>query len=306
LVLGGYAELMGTSQAAAHVSGVAALVWSDQPTLTLAQLKDALRLSAVDLGEPGRDKYYGYGLVNACGALLKGREIAGAPTALAGTLKLSSSNVDFGTLGTAATVVIYGGCGTVSGITAMKHVDNGGSGWLGVTLTSGTTPSHMTFTIDRKPGGVPLAPGDYTATVTVNSSAGSKPIAIKMQVGTTSTAGGTEVDNLRKEIEDFLSGGGTGFNNEVDLGEVIAILIDSNSGNAAYYTRTDFTANYNFQFGGINPASYYVLAGVDENLDGTICKEGETEPCFAYPSLANPEAIEVTATTKKNDLVLIY
>lgn len=301
-VLGGYTELMGTSQAAAHVSGVAALVWSDKPTLTVAQMKQALSASAVDLGTPGRDKYYGYGLVNACGALVKGREIAGSPSALAGSLKLSSENVDFGPMGTTHTVVISGGCGSVSGITATKHVDAGPSSWLGATLTSGTTPSQMTFTINRE--GLP--PGDYTATVTVNSSAGNLPIAIKMKVGTASTSGGTETGNLRQEIEDFLAGGGSGFKNEVDLGEVVILLIEANSGTAQYYTKTDFTANYNFQFGGIGPGSYYVLAGVDENLDGNICVTGETEPCFAYPSLTSPEAIEVTATTKKNDLVLIY
>jgi serine protease len=300
--MGGYAELMGTSQAAAHVSGVAALVWSDKPALTVAQMKQALSASAVDLGTPGRDKYYGYGLVNACGALLKGREIAGSPSALAGSLKLSSENVDFGPMGATHTVVITGGCGSVSGITATKHVDNGPSSWLAATLTSGTTPSQMTFTINRE--GLP--PGDYTATVTVNSSAGSKPIAIKMKVGTASTSGGTEAGNLRQEIEDFLSGGGSGFKNEVDLGEVVVLLIDADSGSAQYYTKTDFTANYNFQFGGIAPGTYYVLAGVDENLDGNICVGGETEPCFAYPSLSSPEAIEITATTKKNDLVLIY
>ncbi len=301
-VLGGYAELMGTSQAAAHVSGVAALVWSDKPALTAAQVKQALSASAVDLGTPGRDKYYGYGLVNACGALLKGRELAGSPSALTGTLRLSSDNVDFGPMGTTHTVVISGGCGSVTGITATKHVDTGGSGWLAATLTSGATPSQMTFTINRE--GLP--PGDYTATVTVNSSAGSLPIAIKMKVGTATTSGGTEGGNLRQEIEDFLAGGGSGFKNEVDLGEVVILLIAADSGSAQYYTKTDFTANYNFQFGGIAPGSYYVLAGVDENLDGNICVTGETEPCFAYPSLSNPEAIEVTATTKKNDLVLIY
>jgi hypothetical protein len=200
-------------------------------------------------------------------------------------------------------VIIGGGVGTVSGITATKHVDNGGSAWLGVTLTSGTTPSQLAFTINRE--GLPT--GDYTATVTVNTSSGSKPISIKMKVGTAATtSGGSEIDNLRKEIEGFLSGGGTGYQNETDLGEVIILLIDADSGAAVYYTKTDFTANYNFQFGGINPGKYYVLVGVDENLDGTICKEGETEPCLAYPTFANPEVIEVTATTKKNDLVLIY
>jgi hypothetical protein len=131
-------------------------------------------------------------------------------------------------------------------------------------------------------------------------------ITIKMTVGTASTSSGSEIDNLRKEIEGFLSGGGSGYTNASDVGEMIIMLIDANTGTTAYYTKTDFTANYNFQFGGLNPGSYYILAGVDTNQDGTICKDGETEPCLAYPSFAEPQPVEVTATTHQNDLVLIY
>jgi serine protease len=305
-VLGGYAELMGTSQAAAHVSGVAALVWSEHPEWTgtagSANVKQALSGSAVDLGDPGRDKYYGYGLVNACGALLKGREIAGSPTPLAGSLKLSSANVDFGVLGVTHTVVITGGCGTVSGITANKHTDNGGSDWLNAALSSGTSPSRMTFTINR--AGLPT--GDYTATVTVNSSAGSQTINVKMKVSAALASGGIEVDNLRKEISDFVGGSGSGYTNSEDVGEMVLLLVDANTGSATYFTKTDLTADYNFQFSGINAGSYYVLAGVDENQDGVICKDGETEPCLAYPTFSDPQPVEVTATTMKNDLVLIY
>jgi subtilisin family serine protease len=55
----------GTSMATPHVSAVAALVWARNPKCTAAQLRNSLAKSARDLGAKGRDKYYGYGLVQA-------------------------------------------------------------------------------------------------------------------------------------------------------------------------------------------------------------------------------------------------
>ena len=52
-----------------HVSGVAALIWSYRPTWSNAQIRDALQKTAKDLGDPGRDDHYGYGLVQAKAAL---------------------------------------------------------------------------------------------------------------------------------------------------------------------------------------------------------------------------------------------
>jgi subtilisin family serine protease len=59
----------GTSMATPHVSGVAALVWSTNPDWSNEEIRTALQLTAYDLGGPGRDVYYGYGLVQAADAL---------------------------------------------------------------------------------------------------------------------------------------------------------------------------------------------------------------------------------------------
>jgi subtilisin/minor extracellular protease Epr len=63
-----YAFLDGTSMATPHVSGVAALVWAAHPSWTNVQVRQRLQATATDLGAPGKDKYYGYGLVNAAAA----------------------------------------------------------------------------------------------------------------------------------------------------------------------------------------------------------------------------------------------
>lgn len=65
----GYADLDGTSMATPHVSAVAALVWAQVPTSTAADIRNALAVTAEDLGSSGRDTSYGHGLVQARAAL---------------------------------------------------------------------------------------------------------------------------------------------------------------------------------------------------------------------------------------------
>ena len=65
-----YAWFGGTSQAAPHVAGVAALIIEKnggemKPSHVLRELCQ----SADDLGAPGQDPYYGYGRINAAGAV---------------------------------------------------------------------------------------------------------------------------------------------------------------------------------------------------------------------------------------------
>jgi subtilisin family serine protease len=66
----GYTSKDGTSMATPHVSGAAALIWSGFPAATNIEVRQALTSTAEDLGEPGRDSAYGYGLVQAADALL--------------------------------------------------------------------------------------------------------------------------------------------------------------------------------------------------------------------------------------------
>ncbi len=66
---GGTFKKKGTSQAVPMVSGVCALLLSAYPHLTPDEVRYILRESADDLGEFGKDLYYGYGMVNAEAAL---------------------------------------------------------------------------------------------------------------------------------------------------------------------------------------------------------------------------------------------
>ncbi|ATB27869.1 S8 family serine peptidase [Melittangium boletus] len=64
-----YARFMGTSMAAPHVTGVAALLWSARPSLTASEVRELMERTALDLGERGPDTRYGHGLVRARAAL---------------------------------------------------------------------------------------------------------------------------------------------------------------------------------------------------------------------------------------------
>lgn len=64
-----YAIGSGTSQATPYVSGVAALMLSKNPNLTPAQLESIIQSTAVDRGAAGKDRLYGYGMVDAAAAL---------------------------------------------------------------------------------------------------------------------------------------------------------------------------------------------------------------------------------------------
>lgn len=64
-----FIEANGTSMASPHVAGVAALLMASNPSYTAEDVRNKMNGTALDLGETGRDKLYGYGLVDASSAL---------------------------------------------------------------------------------------------------------------------------------------------------------------------------------------------------------------------------------------------
>jgi len=64
-----YTTFGGTSASTPIVAGVAALILSVEPNLTNDEVRHFLCRSAKDLGDPGRDDYYGWGRVDARAAL---------------------------------------------------------------------------------------------------------------------------------------------------------------------------------------------------------------------------------------------
>ncbi|MBE0701406.1 MAG: S8 family serine peptidase [Acholeplasmataceae bacterium] len=65
----GYATVSGTSFAAPQVSGVIALMLSHFDNFSIAEMTARLFDTTVDLGSPGKDVFYGHGLVNTLNVL---------------------------------------------------------------------------------------------------------------------------------------------------------------------------------------------------------------------------------------------
>ncbi|AVO59355.1 autotransporter serine protease [Pseudomonas chlororaphis] len=60
----GYANKSGTSMAAPHVAGAAAVLMERFPYMSASQIATVLRTTATDMGDPGIDALYGWGMIN--------------------------------------------------------------------------------------------------------------------------------------------------------------------------------------------------------------------------------------------------
>ncbi|MEL0036754.1 MAG: PKD domain-containing protein, partial [Gammaproteobacteria bacterium] len=174
---GDYGMMSGTSMATPAAAGAAALIWSNHPTCTGTQIRDAMKATAEDQGAAGRDDYFGYGIVKAKAAsdYLTANGCGGgtpnvAPTA-SFTFSCSALSCDFDGSGSSdsdGSVVSYswnfGDGNSASGATASHTY--AGNGTYEVTLTvtdnAGATGSSNQDVSVNDGGGTG---GDYTLSV---------------------------------------------------------------------------------------------------------------------------------------------
>jgi subtilisin family serine protease len=152
---GGHGWWSSTGLAAAHVSSLAALIWSVNPNLTPDQVEDIIKSTAVDLGELGRDDYFGYGRIDAAAAVM----------ATTHYLEVEPANVvDLGRVcdhGVLPSEVITNPNTNASTWRAVPTDD-----WLSISGPEGLTPSLATVSIDSSHL---QGYGPYTAGITAIS-----------------------------------------------------------------------------------------------------------------------------------------
>jgi subtilisin family serine protease len=144
-----------TGLAAAHVSGLAALIWSVNPHLTHDQVEDIITSTAVDLGEPGWDEYFGWGRIDASAAVMTTTHY----------LEVEPANVlDLGRVcdyGISPSRTITNPNTNASTWRAMPTDD-----WLSISGPEGLTPSSAIVSIDKS---ALAGYGVYTAGITAIS-----------------------------------------------------------------------------------------------------------------------------------------
>jgi len=267
----GYASLNGTSMAAPHVAGVAALMKAVHPGLTPAQFTQALIDGDLtdDLGTPGRDDAYGYGLVNAHKAVLAAIGLeSGTGTDPGPILAASPSSLNFGTVQTDTDVAVTNlGTGSVT-----IDVAQTSEPWLTTAPLSVDPVSGLgTYRLHVDRSG--LADGTYVASATFTP---------------TDPGVGSAVVNVVMQVSSV--------NIDADAGLHYVLLVDD-AGNTVGTPQvlTVDAGRYPFRFTNVAPGDYRLVAGSDMDDDGFLCDAGEA--CGAFRTLDEPETLIVSPET---------
>jgi serine protease len=261
-IVGGYGFLQGTSMAAPHVAGVAALMRSVNPMVTPSDFDTLLAGGTItrDLGVPGRDNFFGNGLIDAYQAVVAAADLDpnAPPPVPQPTLVVSPGALNFGVATNSTNIAVTNGGGGNLQVASTAVVTDDGNAWLAIMPQSVDAAGLGSYIVSVDRNLVP-ADGIYTGTVTIASAAANMvEVPVIVQVGST-----------------LSSAGDAGFHYVllIDVATRRVVARESMSANAG---------SYPFSFAGIAPGSYRIVAGTDADNDSFICDPGEA--CGAYPT----------------------
>jgi serine protease len=265
-----YDFFAGTSMAAPHISGVAALMRAVAPNLTPIQFDNLLASGSLtdETGSAGRDDLYGFGLINAQKAVFAAQTLAGVPTSVP-IISATPVRLDFGTADLQKTVSIV----NVGGGSLTINTLSEDAPWLSVAATAVDGSGQGDYLVSVSRNG--LAQGVYSASIVVTSSAGITSIPVTMEI-----QGSTQSSSA---------------------GRIYFLLIDPQVGAVIHQTEANpSNSSYPFSFTAVAAGDYRLVAGSDMNNDGYICDAGES--CGVWPTPGLPQTISVTSS--RNDLTL--
>jgi serine protease len=263
-----YSFSVGTSMAAPHMAGVAALMLSVNPTLTpddvnmlLAGTHPDPKANPItqDLGDPGRDDIFGHGLIDAFQAVNVAQDITGGgdgtpPPVDMPALAVSPESLNFGATATTLQLI----------------VSNAGTGQLDITSITDDAPwmtvddiSLPTVTVRGDRTG--LAVGTFVGSILITSNGGNRAVPVTMQV------------------QSNVSGG--------DVGTVFVVVLDPDTRETIDVVMTTAGQGYVYQTSVVPEGAYLVVAGTDRDNDGLACDRGEA--CGIFPLLDSPTTIDV-------------
>lgn len=179
----------GTSMATAHMSGVVALMLGTNPALTPLDIDNLLVSGALteDLGQPGRDNRYGYGLINAYRAVVAAANtLGGQPVTPVPILAVVPPAINFGPESSSLTLTVSNGGG---GSLRVNPPSEDSGGWLHISAAVDASGlGDYTLSVDR----TNLSDGRYSAAVTFTSNANTVQIPITLQVGNNPNSDGID------------------------------------------------------------------------------------------------------------------
>jgi subtilisin family serine protease len=183
-----YGVASGTSMASPHVAGAAALVMS-AGVLNPTQVRNLLTSTAQDLGAAGRDKLFGYGLVNVAAAVAAAGP---APPAVRVALHTDKTFYDEAETTATLTASVTNEIGTpLSGIGFANFATTLDGAAVPVQFVETSTPGTYTGLLDISSA----ASGQHTVEVTVTDAQIGSDTAAFM-IGTAPTAGSVGIQSI--------------------------------------------------------------------------------------------------------------
>lgn len=259
----GYAFFQGTSMAAPHIAGIAALMKSANNSLTPDEFDQLLSNGEItdDLGVVGRDDQFGYGLVDAYKAVTAAGNLVDTPVEPRPPVaEAQPAALNFG----ASVVSMELNLSNAGdGVLQVIQIENDSNGWLNVTEISVDNNGVGRYIVQVDRQTLPQVTQAYSATITVTTSVNTVSIPVLMQV----------------YVENFDDNAGFHYallkdsTTQDTLQKVEALLVDG---------------EYQFTFSNVGPGTYTISAGTDTDNDGVLCENAEACGVYIMPTFIVP------------------